>query len=97
MLVVILDPLAKCADHLKRAAPFLQPEAFFFEGAVHALRVDISVGMVIACQRLLETQGAAGLPKGHRGRLPAVVAHERQPPVAGTIWKLPVDGPIQSR
>jgi hypothetical protein len=97
MLVVSLDPAAKCADHLKRAAPFLQPEAFFFEGADHALRVGIALGMVITCQRLVETQGAAGLPKGHSGRLTVVIAHQRQPPTSGAIRKLPVDSPIQSR
>jgi hypothetical protein len=77
MLVVILDPVAKCADHLKRVASFLQPEAFFFEGADHALSVGIALGVVITCKRLVDTQGAAGLHKGHRGRLTAVVARQR--------------------
>jgi hypothetical protein len=60
MLVVILDSVAKCTDYLKRVAPFLQSEVFFFEGADHALSVGIALGVVITCKRLVDTQGAVG-------------------------------------
>ena len=46
MLVVILDSVAKCADHLKKVAPFLQPEVFFFEGADHALVSALPLGLL---------------------------------------------------
>jgi hypothetical protein len=94
MLVVILDPVAKGADHLKRVAPFLQPEAFFFEGADHALSVGIAPGVVLTCQDLVDIQGAARFHKDYRGRLTAVAADQRRPPISGVIWKLPVGGHI---
>mgnify|MGYP003288449966 CR=1 FL=1 len=95
MLVVIRDPVCTRVHQLHGTGPVLQPEAFLFEGPHKALRIGVAFRVVIAGKGLVYAQGTAGLHKGARRWLTAVIPHEGQTLISRPIGELPVDGPAQ--
>jgi hypothetical protein len=97
MLVVVVDPRLECTGSGEGTRPLLQPEAFLFQRAHHALGVGMALGVVIARKGLLDSQGPTGPHEGPRGGLTAVVTHQRKPLVLGAFRELVLHGHIQGR
>jgi hypothetical protein len=78
MRVLLNNPTLECPAQLEVVGPFLRPQAFLFEGTYDPLRVSIAFWVVLAGKGLPNPQSTAGLHKGCRSRLAAVVAHQRK-------------------
>jgi hypothetical protein len=97
MVIIGIDPRRECSHQLERAGPFLQPQAFLFQGAHNSLSIGIALRIVVAGKRLMEPQRAAGRHECLSGRLTPVVTHQGHVLASGTIRELAMNGHIQSR
>lgn len=96
MRVIIRHPPREGPAQLEGAGPFLQPQALLFEGTEDPLRVSIALWVVIAGEGLPNPQRAAGLQKGRRRRLAAVVTPQRQLLPPRPMRQVPLARPISS-
>ncbi len=97
MVIVGIDPNPECSHQLERAGPFLQPQAFLFQGAHDSLSIGIALWIIVAGKRLMNPQRAAGRHECLSGRLTPVVTHQGYVLASGAIRELAINGHIQSR
>jgi hypothetical protein len=95
MLVIVGDPHVQRSRQLEGARPFLEPETRLCERAHHPLNVRVALGVVLAGEGLMHPQRVACLHECHRGRLTAVVAHQREAFLARAVRELAVHGHVQ--
>jgi hypothetical protein len=74
----------------------VQPEAFLFQCAHHAFRSRIALGVVVAGERLVNSQGATGSHERYRGGMTAILTHQAPPSPSGTLRELAIDRHVQS-
>jgi hypothetical protein len=71
------NPALERRDQREGPGPFLRLQALLFQGAHDPRGVRVALRGVVTGTRLMDRQCRAGLHEGARGRLTAVVTHQR--------------------
>lgn len=93
--VVPFDPSGERLFQCHRTGPFAEPEEFFFERPHQPFGLGVALGVVVARERLRDPERRTRFHESHRGRLTAIVAHQKEAVVAAPLRELALHGRVQ--